>query len=121
MTTQHQERERERAPAVREPSGGPPLVEELPALDPWTACCLLSSLPHLLFLDSAGDHPALGRCSFVTAAPFAFLRSRGRRVWLDGAEREGDPWRVLAEELARWPMETLPGLPPFQGGAAGLF
>jgi para-aminobenzoate synthetase component 1 len=28
---------------------------------------------------------------------------------------------VLADQLARWRTEPVPGLPPFQGGAAGLF
>jgi para-aminobenzoate synthetase component 1 len=42
-------------------------------------------------------------------------------VRCDNAERDADPWLVLAEQMARWRAETLPGLPPFQGGAAGLF
>src|SRR5262249_782710 len=32
-----------------------------------------------------------------------------------------DPLQLLAEHLDRFHAETLPGLPPFQGGAAGLF
>jgi para-aminobenzoate synthetase component 1 len=99
-----------------------PLAEELmPAPAPWDVVRRLAALPHLLFLDSAGGPSDLARYSFVTAAPFSWLRGRGCRVELDGVARDGDPFFILAEHLARWPMQTLPGLPPFQGGAAGLF
>src|SRR5262249_40822951 len=70
---------------------GLPLVEELrPAPDAWDACRRLAHLPHLLFLDSALAGPPLGRWSFVAAAPFGWLRSRGGRLtWsLGAAERE---------------------------------
>src|ERR671930_1276518 len=106
-----------------EDRGLEPLVEELtPAPDPWDVCRRLAGLPRLLFLDSASPHPALGRYSFVTADPFAWLSARGRRVWLNGAETGAtDPLHVLAGQLARWRTEPVAGLPPFQGGAAGLF
>src|SRR5439155_14409608 len=74
--------------------------------------------------DSALADPTLGRYSFLTADPFDWLWSRGRRVWLASAARlwePADPFAVLAEQLARYPAEPLAGLPPFQGGAAGLF
>lgn len=110
--------------------GLPPLVEELrPAPEPWHLFQRLAHLPHALFLDSALRHPTLGRYSFVTADPFAWLWSRGRSVFLadrtDGGPvvrlEPADPFHVLAERLARFRGETVPGLPPFQGGAAGLF
>jgi para-aminobenzoate synthetase component 1 len=107
-----------------------PLVEELvPAPEPWEACRRLAHLPHLLFLDSADRQPALGRYSFVTADPFAWLWSRGREVGLarfgpDGCvveETSGDPFAALATLLADYPAQSIAYLPPFQGGAAGLF
>jgi para-aminobenzoate synthetase component I len=100
-----------------------PLVEELtPWLDPWDVCRRLAHLPHSLFLDSAFSHPTLGRYSFVTADPFDWLWARGRQVIDDfNGPREDDPFAVLARKLAEWRMETVAGLPPFQGGAAGLF
>ncbi len=42
-------------------------------------------------------------------------------VTVDGRAFEGDPFTVLRHELARTPRPTLSGLPPFQGGAAGMF
>jgi para-aminobenzoate synthetase component I len=90
-----------------------PLVEELtPAPDPWQVCLRLAHLPHLLFLDSTGDHSDVGRYSFVTAQPFRWITSRP-----DAA----DPFASLASSLAAYRIERIPDLPPFQGGAAGQF
>jgi para-aminobenzoate synthetase component I len=101
------------------------LVEELtPAPDAWTAFQCLARLPHVLWLDSALPHPSLGRFSFLAADPFDWLWARGRQVHVSGQSRpleSADPFAVLAERLARYRTEPLPGLPPFQGGAAGLF
>jgi para-aminobenzoate synthetase component 1 len=121
MTSKNERLRRETPPA--EPAPGLPLVEELtPAPDPWDVCLRLAHLPHLLFLDSAGGPAHLARCSFVTADPFDWLRARGRQV-LDefNDPKDGDPFAVLAEKLVGWRVETAAGLPPFQGGAAGLF
>jgi para-aminobenzoate synthetase component 1 len=93
-----------------------PLVEELtPWLDPWATAQRLAHLPGLLVLDSAFSHPTLGRYSFVAADPFAWVRMHYQRP------DTVDPFTSLQERLGRWRIETIPGLPPFQGGAAGLF
>ncbi len=108
-----------------------PLVEELtPAPDPWEVCVRLRQCRGLLFLDSAGHYSELGRYSFVMADPVLRLWTRGRQVVdgsfnEDGSEPfrplEGDPFAVLQQHLKLWHAETVEGLPPFQGGAAGLF
>ncbi|HEV3261111.1 MAG TPA: aminodeoxychorismate synthase component I [Gemmataceae bacterium] len=102
-----------------------PLAEELtPRPDPWQVFQSLAGLPHLLFLDSSLGHPGLGRYSFLTADPFEWLWSRGLKVFASsnhGLLPSTDPFPVLAECLARWCAEPVAGLPPFQGGAAGLF
>src|SRR5688500_3307184 len=89
-----------------------PLVEELAkppeAEDAFVA---LSHLPHCLFLDSALRHPQLGRYSFVCADPFAF------QTW----SSDGDPIGELQQMIDRFPSDSVKELPPFQGGAAGLF
>jgi para-aminobenzoate synthetase component I len=93
-----------------------PLVEELtPAPDPWVTARRLADLPHLLFFDSADRHPERGRYSYVTADPATWLVESTRDPKLF------DPFSELAERLAAFPVPTLPGLPPFQGGVAGLF
>jgi para-aminobenzoate synthetase component 1 len=87
-----------------------PSIEELtPAPDPWAVARQLAHLPHLLFLDSADRHPDRGRYSFVTADPVVWLRD------------PADPFAELARRLAAFPLPSLPDLPPFQGGLAGLF
>jgi para-aminobenzoate synthetase component 1 len=99
------------------------VVEELPAsLDAWEVCRRLAHLPRLLFLDSAAVLPSLGRYSFVTADPFSWLTSHRGRIILDGRQLVAtDPFPVLAGLMSRWSLDALPDLPPFQGGAAGLF
>jgi para-aminobenzoate synthetase component 1 len=89
-----------------------PLVEELhPPPDPAETCARLLGQPYLLFLDSAADPGRLGRYSFLTAAPVAVVRTKGR-----GGTGALEQARTL---LARCQSEAVPGLPPFQGGIAG--
>jgi para-aminobenzoate synthetase component 1 len=92
-----------------------PLVEELaPGLTAWDACLRLAGLPHALFLDSADAHSTLGRFSFVTADPFEWVAARGTAA--------GDPLGRLERRLKQLPStRSVVGLPPFQGGVAGLF
>ena len=76
----------------------------------WEACRRLAGRPHVLFLDSAAAGP-LGRYSFVACDPFR---------WMTGADGL-DPFRTLETELRCFPATPIEGLPPFQGGAAGMF
>lgn len=101
------------APPAPGTQGPLPLVEELPAgLTAWDAARRLAHWPGLLFLDSAASDSPHGRYSFVAARPFRSLVCRAA-----GA----DPLAQLAELLNRFSTHTVPGLPPFQGGVAGLF
>lgn len=89
-----------------------PLVEELiPAPDPVTVFRKLAKRRRCLFLDSALRHATLGRYSFVTADPFDELTL---------AVDVTDPLEQLAARLEPYRTDSLPALPPFQGGAAGL-
>ena len=112
-------------PQVRAAFGPAPIVEELhPVPDPWELFSKVQSLPYPLFLDSALRHATLGRYSVITADPFRTLTSyRGRcRVSGESVPRTAaDPLKVLAELLTEFHCEPIPGLPPFQAGAAGLF
>lgn len=90
-----------------------PLVQELlPAPDPEAALVRLAAQPHCLFLDSALREPTLGRYSFLAADPFEVISL---------PVGSPQPFEKLREKLRRFTANTLPGLPPFQGGAAGLF
>jgi para-aminobenzoate synthetase component 1 len=89
-----------------------PLVKELsPAPDVEAAFLRLSQQPHCLLLDSALRHSSLGRYSFIAADPF-----RWQTV---SADDPRDPFAAL-QLLPATATVAVDGLPPFQGGLAGL-
>lgn len=102
-----------------------PLVHEVsPAPLPEESFERLTGLAHVLFFDSARQHPHLARYSFLTADPFEWIWSRGPRTFISGEaepRENADPFAIVAERLQHWRMGPVGGLPPFQGGAAGLF
>jgi anthranilate synthase component 1 len=64
-------------------------------------------------LESAEQGQQVGRWSFLGFRPRAVIRlARGEHA---------DPYRLLDEELARYRIAPLEGLPPFAGGAVGMF
>jgi len=90
-----------------------PIVHELtPAPDPWDAFLRFSDLPNCLFFDTVEPIENVGRYSFLMADPFAMLRH--------GPE-EQDSLGTLSAAMQNVPARPVDGLPPFQGGAAGLF
>ncbi|MCL4202518.1 MAG: anthranilate synthase component I family protein [Pirellulaceae bacterium] len=90
-----------------------PYIEQLPEVpDVEQAFLALASRPHCLWLDSALRDPQRGRYSFLAADPFEMIE-----VPADGR----DGLRQLAARLDLYRTPSLPDLPPFQGGAAGLF
>jgi para-aminobenzoate synthetase component 1 len=104
------------APPAPEPLTVTPLVEELvPCPDPWEVARKLAHLPHLLFLDSAEQHPERGRYSYVTADV-----GLQHHIPARGYPPKNSLW-VLEEDWREHRTVTIPGLPPFQGGIAGLF
>jgi para-aminobenzoate synthetase component I len=89
-----------------------PWIIELPQVpDVERVFRALAGHRHCLFLDSALRHADLGRYSFLTADPFEYLE-----VAADGS----DGLARLAACLDRYHAASVPELPPFQGGAAGL-
>ncbi|HWW82126.1 MAG TPA: aminodeoxychorismate synthase component I [Vicinamibacterales bacterium] len=102
------------------------MIKDLvPVPDPESCCEQLAGLPYRLFLDSAARDSRLGRYSFLAADPIAIIRSKAKRTELVEFE-PGRVSKIAGDALA--PVRTLlaphttvpiPGLPPFQGGAAG--
>jgi para-aminobenzoate synthetase component 1 len=91
-----------------------PLVEPLPAsLTAIEALLRLSSLPHVVFFDSAARDARLGRYSFVAADPFAWIESPADDT--QALANVESLWRSFREHAT-----TRPDAPPFQGGVAGL-
>jgi anthranilate synthase component 1 len=65
------------------------------------------------FLLESAEQGRVGRYSFIGFRPRKVLR------WSLGDP--GDPYALAAAELARFSPAPLPGLPPFAGGAVGVF
>jgi len=64
-------------------------------------------------LESAEQGQQVGRWSFLGFRPRAVIRvARGEHP---------DPYRLVDEELSRYRIAPLDGLPPFAGGAVGMF
>ncbi len=81
-------------------------------MEPQDCFLRLSKLPHCVFFDSALRDPALGRYSFLAADPFEYIE----------LPAEGpDALAAVAAATEPYAAETVSGLPPFQGGVAGLF
>src|SRR5688572_7185809 len=73
-------------------------------------------------LESAEQGQRFGRWSFLGVQPRSVIRLADGVLTVDGAPREfDDPYRAVTEELARYKLAELPDLPPFAGGAVGLF
>ncbi len=65
------------------------------------------------FLLESAEQGRVGRWSFIGFRPRSILR------WSLGDE--GDPYALAAAEVARYQQAPLPDLPPFSGGAVGMF
>ncbi len=99
----------------------PLLIRDIAYGDAFAAFRRFADLPGAVFLDSARPGAPFGRYSFIAADPFLTLASRDGRISCGDASWSGDPFAALSEQLARYKIEPHPGLPPFQGGAAGWF
>ena len=65
------------------------------------------------FLLESAEQGRVGRYSFIGYRPRKVLR------WSLGDP--GDPYQLAADELSAYTVPELPGLPPFFGGAVGVF
>lgn len=73
-------------------------------------------------LESAEQGLRFGRWSFIGVRPRSRILLRDGVFTVDGEPRPfSDPYRAVAEEVGRYSQAPLPGLPPFTGGAVGLF
>ncbi len=90
-----------------------PVAERLPAgLWAVEVFCRLAKLPHVVFFDSASSEGKLNRFSFIAADPFQ---------WITKPADASDALAVSRSALEQYPTLPRTDLPPFQGGAAGLF
>lgn len=114
--------------ATHATASGALVAEAAAGLDPVAVFTHAAGLPRVLFLDSAitdadappvDSHaglPPLGRWSFVAADPIHAIEVSAGEAAVAAGAGFARARRLLAE-LAT---PTIPGLPPFQGGLAGL-
>lgn len=102
------------APEIQNPphGGGPWCAELNPVPNPAHAFHRFAAEKHCLFLDSATSAHPMGRFSFLMANPIA---------WHVVALDQPHPFEALRELHGRFHSQRLPGLPPFQGGMAGMW
>jgi anthranilate synthase component I len=65
------------------------------------------------FLLESAEQGRVGRWSFLGIRPRTVIRL--------GLHEHPDPYRIVADELGRYRTAPLAGLPPFAGGAVGMF
>ncbi len=73
-------------------------------------------------LESAEQGQRFGRWSFLGVQPRSVIRLQDGVLTVGGEPREfDDPYAAVAEELERYRVAPLADLPPFSGGAVGMF
>ena len=102
-------------------AGFVPFVIEIPWREPADAFRALGAERWLTFLDSARPDADDGRYSFLAVDPYRVLTVKDGKTYLDGEPVEEGFFDLLKLELDRFRLETVEGVPPFQGGAAGYF
>src|SRR4051794_37442236 len=73
-------------------------------------------------LESAEQGGSVGRWSFLGVQPRTVIRLEEGELTVGGEPRAfDDPYKAVADELERYRLAPLEGLPPFAGRAGGLF
>jgi anthranilate synthase component 1 len=73
-------------------------------------------------LESAEQGTRFGRWSFLGYRPRTIIRLQDGELTVGGESRlADDPYAMVAQEVERYRSAPLEGLPPFAGGAVGLF
>lgn len=110
-------------------ASGALVAEAAPDVDPSAVFARLAQRPHAIFLDSAqvdaaptpgAAAPRLGRYSFVAADPIHSVHVPQTGDLDVDARGLADAFATVRRLLADLRCPTIPGLPPFQGGVAGL-
>ncbi len=104
-----------------------PFVYEISGLHPLIAFKAINHMPYSLLLDSADRNHPSSRYSFVMGYPIETIETKNRQTTVTNWEQQltipGDPFEILQDRMDAWvgKTQTVGNLPPFQGGAAGLF
>ncbi len=105
----------------------PPLCREIPYSDPFLVYQSLGERKYSVFLDSAKGTPKIARYSFIAADPYLIFRLKEGEIEVEDrtcglrTASYRNPLERMHELLSVYPQQPDPELPPFQGGAIGLF
>jgi len=81
--------------------------------------------PDACLLESVERGEQIGRFTFVGARPYMQIRARGQQITIQRGKRkenfQGNVFEVLKQQLRKHRPASVPGLPPFTGGAVGYF
>ncbi len=78
------------------------------------------------FLLESADHGQVGRYSFLGFRPRALISYADHRLRIGSADEVteqdcSDPFAAVSEYMSKYRVAPLEGLPPFSGGAVGIF
>src|SRR5215510_13245505 len=80
--------------------------------------------PNAFLLESVEGGEKVGRYTFLGARPYMVLRTRGDRITLEHGRKtqqiQGSVFKILDQLLHEHKPASVPGLPPFTGGAVGF-
>ncbi len=104
-----------------------PFVYDITGIDPLQAFLNIKHLPYSLLLDSSDRKHPNSRYSFIMCKPIETIEANDGEItvtnWEQRLSFDGQPFAVLQSRIKAWvsKAQNIPNLPPFQGGAAGLF
>lgn len=105
----------------------PPLFSETAYTDPFPVYKSIRERKYSVFLDSAKGNPKIAQYSFIASDPYLIFRLKDGDIEVEDrtcGRRTASyrkPLERLNELLAVYPQRLDHELPPFQGGAVGLF
>ncbi len=104
-----------------------PFIYDITGIDYLQAFLAVKHMPYSLMLDSADRKHPNSRYSFVMCNPIETIQALEGKItvtnWEQNLSMSGDPFYLLQSRIKSWVSNAthIPNMPPFQGGAAGLF
>jgi len=104
-----------------------PFIYDITGIDILKAFLAVKHMPYSLLMDSADRAHPNSRYSFAMCMPIETIEAKDGKInvtnWEQRLSFTGDPFSLLQSRIKSWVSESenIPNLPPFQGGAAGLF
>jgi anthranilate/para-aminobenzoate synthase component I len=108
----------------------PPVYREVQYVEPYTAyealCVARDAARYSVLFESVKGPPKIARFSFIVFEPYLVFSAKNGEVRIEALPKGSasvsfrPPLQKLRELVRAYPQKPVPGLPPFQGGAAGM-